>query len=573
MLIKRKIDQLLAKSNGMQLVWLMALSALCLAIAMFVAYLVYDDGKVTWQTVVAIFLDPGCFGGPGEHDFFRLSLAILSVFLFSALLVSVFTNVFENIREAAQNGSRRYALRDHVLIIGADKRLEGILRALAGEGRTAVVMAEAKPDVDASVGYIFYCGHRDVLADLASARPEHASAIYIIGEEGEEDHDDLNLKCLDMLTELTQSARHDIKCYMTIRDYTTTEVFQYLKARPEGRLLLVDTINDNEYKAEQLLVNSDRQFTPILRSGDKRRAHFVIVGTGPIAQAVAYTAAHICHYANYCEAGLRTLITFVGEDMEQWRDRLVASRPALFAMSHYRLVHADGTVEVHQPEGGDFIDVEWQFVDAAETSPLARRIIEEQSDSATRVVVCHDDARSALESALHLPRRIYEEVRVAVYLPGSDRLIRRANATGMYGHIEVFGQMDGTLGDPLFCRRSLCGQRVNYVYHRAYAAEVMPTAEQAWYSICEADKYSSIFCANAMPLRRACFDMEGDRRPIYEAEHRRWMMSELIMGFAPGAKTDKKRFIHADIVPFDDLTKEEQNKDQILIDAMDYILG
>ena len=156
MLIKRKIDQLLAKSNGMQLVWLMALSALCLAIAMFVAYLVYDDGKVTWQTVVAIFLDPGCFGGPGEHDFFRLSLAILSVFLFSALLVSVFTNVCENIREAAQNGSRRYALRDHVLIIGADKRLEGILRALVGEGRTAVVMAEAKPDVDASVGSIFY---------------------------------------------------------------------------------------------------------------------------------------------------------------------------------------------------------------------------------------------------------------------------------------------------------------------------------------------------------------------------------------------------------------------------------
>ena len=51
------------------------------------------------------------------------------------------------------------------------------------------------------------------------------------------------------------------------------------------------------------------------------------------------------------------------------------------------------------------------------------------------------------------------------------------------------------------------------------------------------------------------------------------MMSELIMGFAPGAKTDKKRFIHADIVPFDDLTKEEQDKDQILIDAMDYILG
>ena len=72
MTIKRKIDQLLAKSNGMQLVWLMGVSALCLGVALIMAYFVYDDAEVKWQTVVAIFLDPGCFGGvtghrPAEH--------------------------------------------------------------------------------------------------------------------------------------------------------------------------------------------------------------------------------------------------------------------------------------------------------------------------------------------------------------------------------------------------------------------------------------------------------------------------------------------------------------------------
>ena len=573
MLIKRKIDQLLAKSNGMQLVWLMAVSALCLAVAMAVAYLVYDDGKVTWQTVVAIFLDPGCFGGPGDHDLFRLSLAVLSVFLFSALLVSVFTNMFENIREAAQNGARRYALRGHVLVVGADGRLESILRALAAEGRTAVVLAEERPEVDAAIDYVFYRGRRDVEADLASARPDLASAIYVIGGEGEEGHDDLNLKCLDLLTALTRKATHDIRLYMTIRDFTTTEVFQYLKDRPEGRLLLVDTINDSEYRAEQLLVDPARGFTPVLREGDRRQAHFIVIGTGAVAQAVAYTAAHICHYASYREAGVRTRITFVGEGMERWRDHMVASRPALFALSHYWLVRADGTVERHAPEGGDFLDVEWQFVDSHESSPLARRVMEEQADGATRVVVCHTDSRRAIEAALHLPRKVGAVARTAVYMPSSDRLIERAAATGMYGHIETFGRMDSTLGDPLFRRRSQCGQRVNYVYHRAYSPEVLSSAEEAWYAISEADKYSSVYCANAMPLRRVCFAMTGDRMAVYEAEHRRWMMSELIMGFAPGAATDKRRFIHADIVPFDDLTPEEQVKDKILIDAIDYILG
>ena len=573
MLIKRKIDQLLAKSNGMQLVWLMAVSAICLAVAMSVAYFVYDDGKVTWQTVVAIFLDPGCFGGPGEHDIFRLSLAILSVFLFSALLVSVFTNMFENIREAAQNGSRRYNLHGYVLVIGRGCRLRPILQALSAEGRTVVVLAEERPDVDINAKYVFYRGRRDMRADLVSARPEHADTIYIIGNDDEAGHDNLNLMCLDLLTDITRTAQHNIRLYMTISDYTTTEVFQYLKARPNGRLLLIDTINENEYLAEQLLVDMSREFVPVLREDDRRRAHFIIIGTGAVAQAVAYTAAHICHYASYNKAGVRTRITFVGESMAQWRDHMVASRPALFALSHHRLVHADGTTEEHTPEGGDFIDVEWQFVDADETSALARQLMEEQTDGATRIVVCHTDAHRALEAALHLPRRVCEVARTAVYMSGTSRTIDRAAATGMYGHIEVFGNMDGALADPLFNRRSQRGQRVNYTYHRAYAKEVLPTAEQAWYECCEADKYSSIYCAAAMPLRRECFDMSGDRMPIYEAEHRRWMMSELIMGFAPGDVTDKKRFIHADIVPFNILTKEEQEKDKILIDAMNYIIG
>ena len=121
--IKRKIDTLLAKSNGMQLVWLLGVSAICLIIAFFIAYIVFDDGKLVWQNVVAVFLDPGCFGGPGDHDIFRLIIALLSVFLFSALLVSVFTNLFDNIRDAAQSGERRYKLSGHVLILGAGKRL------------------------------------------------------------------------------------------------------------------------------------------------------------------------------------------------------------------------------------------------------------------------------------------------------------------------------------------------------------------------------------------------------------------------------------------------------------------
>ena len=66
--------------------------------------------------------------------------------------------------------------------------------------------------------------------------------------------------------------------------------------------------------------------------------------------------------------------------------------------------------------------------------------------------------------------------------------------------------------------------------------------------------------------------MSQSVRAAYEAEHRRWVMSELIMGFRPAATTNKKVFEHADLVPFEELSVEEQGKDAILIDAMPYIL-
>ena len=590
MILKRKIDLLLAKSNGAQLMWLLGLSVASLAIAIVVAQWVFNDGTIVWQDVVAVFLDPGCFGGAGAHDWFRLILALLSVFLFSALLVSVFTNLFENIREAAQVGERRYALRGHVLILGHCAQLPVMVRALNAQGRTVVVVDEERPEVDAN--FIFYKAARHSHADLATIGAERASAIYVMGDADDPAHDTKNLKALAILDDLCRQAPQPVHCYVTLADYATIEVLQYQRKAGATGQLLVDTVNAYEYEAEQLLVGDtspasgaysataspapSEVFLPVLRQGDERRAHIVIIGTGAMAQSVAYTVAHLCHYPNYAEGGQRTRITFIGEDMEAWQQHLVASRPALFALSHHTLVQADGHVVAHAPEGADFLDVEWQFVDAAPSAPMARRLLTPTPHEVLRVVVCQGDERQAINTALHLPRAVYGAAKLAVWLKRPSELVRRANLTGMYGHIEILGQGRGMQADPLFLRRSLRGMRVNFVYHRAYVNPQATDERQAWYAISEADKYSSIICGNALLVRQWCFEghnhSEADRRAAYEAEHRRWVMSELIMGFRPAATTNKKVFEHADLVPFEELSAEEQGKDAILIDAMPYIL-
>ena len=69
-------------------------------------------------------------------------------------------------------------------------------------------------------------------------------------------------------------------------------------------------------------------------------------------------------------------------------------------------------------------------------------------------------------------------------------------------------------------------------------------------------------------------------------EHRRWMMSCLLMGYLPmklkeaaGVRENKelfkkykKKYIHADITPFEMLDEEEKGKDLLLVENMNQIL-
>lgn len=585
MKLKRKFDKMMSEGEGKQLLWLLVIVVVCFLGSLLIANFILDDGSLSWQDVVALFLDAGCFGGAGAHDWFRLCLAMLSTFLFSALLVSMFTNVFENIAERVREGERRYHVTGHVLILGAGHQLQGLIDALSGSGKTVLVMSEAHPEIKGD--YIYYKGSRDSEHDLASARPHKAAAFYIIGNDDEPDHDARSLCCLELLEGLCAKAEQRIHAYVTVKEHVTSEVMQCNKQKPNDRRLMVEVINDHEYQAEQLLVNTT--FLPVIRRGDTRQVQFFLIGTHGVAQAVAETLAHVCHYPSYQERGVRTVITFIGEDAPGLLDALKAARPALFAMSHHRLLLADGRTTDYLPQPwphlteaqSDCLDIEWHFVEGGATTPMVRELMSEACTEgyATRVIVCEEEAQRAVEAVLHLPRPVYDEATIAVYMSEKTDLLQWANATGRYGQITLFGPSSETNGDPLYLQRSARGQRVNYIYARRYADDLtkVGSAEAEWYKISEADKYSSIYCANAMCLRRECYGTPtGDEVrdvAIYEAEHRRWMMSELLMGFTPGKQTDKGRFVHAAILPFDLLSPEEQFKDKLLIDHMDYIIN
>jgi hypothetical protein len=569
--MNRRFDKLLSEGKGKQFFWLLGVVAIVLVIALGVGFAIYD--KLQWQQVVAVLLDPGCYGSfNGDFGWVLLPMAVFSLIFLSGLLVSTFTNVVENISESARMGRRRYHVNGHTLILGAGRQLAPILEALKDSDKTVVVMSEKRPAIMGN--YIYYCGKRDSKDDLRSARPEHAKTIYIIGEYNEPNHDSKTIKAIELLNELTTAAEEKVYCYATLLDRVSSEIYEYSRLTPNGKLLLVDVINDYEYLSQLLMFNTD--FLPAIKLGDKRRSHIVIFGNDHLAQNVAYTAAHISHYGNFDknDSGTKTCITIIGEDMRRKLDNLLAARPGLFDLSVYTYIDADGNKEVHTPKS-DFLDIEWQFIDTYSTSQLARRIVTDIHHNAEKeiltIVVANEDPTESTRTVLHLPREVYSN-HIAVYMEHSADAIELSRKSGMYGDIIVFGAA-GTLSDPLFQKRSIMGQRVNYIYYQTTSNPPYESAEKVWYSASESNKYSSIYCAIALPMCERCFDMNGDRSVIYETEHRRWMMSVLIMGWHAGAKRDNTTFTHNDIVPFDKLSEEEQMKDKVLIDALPDILG
>ncbi len=525
-----------------------------------------------WQEIIAMFLDPGGFGGHGEHDGFRLIVTLVGILLFSTLLISVFNNIFDNISESARNGAIRYRVKNHILILGSNHHLYPMLNALFEEGGKQDIVIMTKGDVEElSVQIanrftnkrfvnrlVLYHGAWDTLDELGTARPQYAEKIYLIGDGGT-DGDSTNLRCYNLLKGLCESAKQPIHCYVMMENGSTFDLFMRGKSCLSTDKLKIDIVNTREYAAEQVLTGDS--FLPVIKADDPHYSHFVVLGTGGMAKAVAFTVAHNSHYPRIDGAIRPTRISIIGTGMKAWMNHLAASRPGLFLRSRYTYIAPDGTEECHVPER-DFLDVEWEFIDMSDTAPMARKMIEEWASDREhqylRIAICQREQPERIASLLHLPSVVYDHqhpVPVCVYLEEGSETALSAIATGEYGIIKPFGPAMGSANDPLFKNRSERGMLVNAVYNVGTKGMDHYQLEEAWYNGSETDKFASTYCANALHFRWFNFDPKGDREPIYEAEHRRWMMTKLLMGLE-----------HVGIVPYDEVPQWKIDNFKNIID-------
>ena len=341
----------------------------------------------------------------------------------------------------------------------------------------------------------------------------------------------------------------------------------------------------------------------------ERHVHLVVMGMGSMAEMVAIHAAHTAHYPNYVhDHRLRTRITMVDERPSAF-DAFIGRYRHLFDNSYYRMVKPgdeQAVKSLHRPmyEGRreDFVDVEWEFVEAAsEQETLRQKLALWASDERQllTIVVAYPSAQRNMSEALRLPDAVFRQaIPVYVYTKGE------AQATGceLQG-IRLFGMTDHGYDVTLPYVRM--AKNVNYIYDRCYAenfaedAGDMPThllryaaeidpdeRDRSWDRLSNAKRQSNI--RNAMTIASKMrsvglgedewerfYDIaQHDIELLAQVEHNRWSVEELILGWRPcsdeqqqAVENDiaqkrvlKQQKVHYDLRAYNDLRPDETGK-------------
>lgn len=346
--------------------------------------------------------------------------------------------------------------------------------------------------------------------------------------------------------------------------------------------------------------------------------HVVISGFNTQAEAVAIHTALVAHYPNYNpsqKTPLRTRITIVEEGIKTKRDTFIAKYRHLFDNSFYRTIDLkERKVAFHRPmydgRRTDFVDVEWEFVDAAVTHPeVVNKIGKWASDGHQLLTffVCHDDDERNLAESMSLPMVIYESRKhgetcsreIPVMVQQSHKGLADAfTRSATYRNLKPFGMKD--CGYDVTLPLVRLARLLKYFYDCSYGNVGVPTelpsneVEEAWR--CEKSfkmRFSNIYnvMTIATKMRSLGHDAEdadtfyaltqAEIETLAEVEHNRWSVERLIMGSRPCSdqemkdiRTDvkskkkayKKRDIHFDLRAYSELEEDGTGKNARVYD-------
>lgn len=432
--------------------------------------------------------------------------------------------------------------------------------------------------------------------------------------------DQETLSVLREIGQLYHPAQHQgkrLKCHLLLTDNTTLQILriQDFSSAVKASLDVYPFTMEDEWSRTIIL---DRQ--PITIQSEKI-VHLVIFGKGQMAERVAVNAAHVAHYPNYTRNHrLRTRITIICEQMEAWRDAFIQKYQHLFDHSFYRFISPSHHLSpiTHHPlyhQREDFVDVEWEFVEATCYTQAVKDKLQLWSSSKEKqlltVVFAHEEQEQNIQEAFMLPASVSQN-NIPVYVYTKDSILfQNISLQGKAATMKPFGMLNSgyDIRQPLV----EMAKTVNAIYRHCYTDDVKEgdynltmavrflkyaveitheERERLWEELPMVKRMSSI--SNAMNIAtkmRSVGIMENEWERFYDlsseeigllaqVEHNRWCVEELMMGWRPCTDEERKMVeedinqkqflkrqkIHYDLCSFNELGFDETGKHVALYD-------
>lgn len=341
----------------------------------------------------------------------------------------------------------------------------------------------------------------------------------------------------------------------------------------------------------------------------ERHAHLVVFGMDEMAWMVAVNAAHTTHYPNYVRNhSLRTRITMVDDRASSKFEEQIQRYQHLFDNSYYRVVVPSDKKPIkvfHKPvyadSREDFVDVEWEFVEASLANTALQDKLRQWSTDPRQlltVVMASEDGNKNLSEAMRMPEELFRN-KIPVHIHSEQEISFPHNP-----NMRCFGMLDSGYDVSLPLARM--AMNVNFIYDRCYhdnyvewsdhvvnAVEIdVEERARSWQKLSNTNRISCIYNAMAIPTKMRCIGLcenewdkfydipQNDIELLARVEHNRWNVEKMIMGFRPCTdeeqkmiendislkKEMKRRKVHYDLRAYDDLRPDETGKTVQLYD-------
>jgi len=340
-----------------------------------------------------------------------------------------------------------------------------------------------------------------------------------------------------------------------------------------------------------------RKKTPTYINEDSSQSvHLVVIGMNQMGVALAMQAALLTHLPNFTNRKRRTTITFIDYNAHKEAEFLMSRYSVLFELCRYRMILADDDnkrysekeiFEIWNPEddknwidpieGGrfahirednkeNFMDLQWEFIEGNVASNKIRSYLSaltaDKENRTCTIAVCFNNPQQAIATALYLPETVLKKaLQILVYQQNSMDMIHLVATSEKewkrYEKLKPFGMIEGCYMGGTF--DNVIAKFANLLYIEE-GKKLMPEspmndnwlyrAERLWDELGIVDKLANIDLVDSFPMKLRSLGIEPEdalgkvipeekMENMIDAEHRRWLVERLTMGYRPVTLEEK----------------------------------